>query len=140
MRRVYQYGLRAPTPETARIVAEQLRAAHDYANDLTAIERGRRWALRQVDDTPEVREAIELVKAATKSDRKAAVVKLRDARRAAREAAPEELERIADLEHSILIDARKLTRCYWGSYLDVEAAHRQSRQAPLYGDDAIEPS
>jgi hypothetical protein len=137
--RVYQYGLRAPTTN-ARLVRDQLRAAHDYENDLRAIERGRRWALREVDDTPEVAEAVALVRASTKSTRRAAVVALRRARKAARDAAPERLAEIAEREHELLLSARANTSAFWGTYLDVEAAHRQSRQAPLYGDDAIEPN
>lgn len=139
MIRVYQFGLRPPIVNAARVRA-QLRAAHDYTNELTAIERGRRWALRQVDDTDEVREAIALVKAATESSRKARVAELRKVRKVAREAASDELARIAEREHELLLSARANTTAYWGTYLDIEAAHRQARQAPLYGDDAIEPS
>jgi len=139
MRRVYKFGLRPPT-EGADLVLDQLRAAHNYQNDLIAIERGRRWALRQIDDTPEVRDAVEAVRVATKADRKAAVGALRLARKAARDAAPEELARIAELDASIRKDARAITPCYWGSYLDVEARHQQTRQAPLYGEDVVTPS
>ena len=139
MRLVYQFGLRPPTTE-ADLVREQLRAAHAYSNDLTAIERGRRWALRQVDDTDEVRAAIEVVRVATKSTRKAAVVRLREARKVARELAADALALISEREHELLLSARENTTLWWGSYLDVEAAHRQSRQMPLYGEDAIEPN
>jgi hypothetical protein len=139
MRKVYQFGLLAPT-EGADAVRLQLRAAHEYRNDLVAIERGRRHALRAVDDTPEVREATELVKVATKSNRKAAVSKLRDARKAARDLAKDELARIQSLDELIRRDARDLTSCYWGTYLSIEAAHQQARSAPLYDMDAVTPS
>lgn len=139
MRRVYQYGLLPPT-ENGGLVREQIRAAHDYANDLTAIERGRRWALRQVDDTPAVEEAVELLKAATKSGRAVAVAALWRARKDARDAAEDELARIKELDESIRRDARALTMAHWGTYLGVEAAHMQARQAPLYGDDLVTPS
>ena len=46
-RRVYQFGLLPPT-DGADQVRAQLRAAHEYRNDLVAIERGRRTALRAV--------------------------------------------------------------------------------------------
>lgn len=43
--RVYQYGLLAPT-SSAELVREQMRAGHRYYNDLIAIERGQRAAVR----------------------------------------------------------------------------------------------
>ena len=138
-RRVYQFGLLPPTDGVA-VVRAQLRAAHEYRNDLVAIERGRRTALRAVDDTPEVREAEAVVKAATKSAHTAAIAALRAARKAARDAATDELARINELEASLRRDARALTSCFWGTYLDIEAAHNQSRSQPLYGDDAVTPN
>lgn len=113
MRRVYQFGLRAPT-DGADLVRDQLRAAHAYRNDLVAIERGRRFALRAIDGTPEVRGAVEVVRAATKSTRKAAVTKLREARKLSRAAATDELARIQEREHQIRTDARAITHAYWG--------------------------
>lgn len=139
MRRVFQFGIRPPTVNAARIRA-QLRAAHEYRNDLVAIERGRRWALRAVDDTPNVREATAAVVVAPKSERAAALTALREARKAARAEAPEVLAQIAEREHALLLAARALTPCFWCTYLDIEAAHRQSRAAPLYGDDAVSPN
>lgn len=138
--RVYRFGLRPPTPETASLVRAQLRAAHDYANELTSVERGRRWALRQIDDTPEVREAILLVKSAKGKTRTAEVTRLREARKQARELAADELKLIAEREHELLLSARANTQAFWGTYWGVEAAHRQSRQAPLYAEDAITPA
>ena len=137
--RVYRYGCLPPI-EGVDVVRAQLRAAHDYRNDLVAIERGRRAALRAIDDTPEVRDAIDRVKGAAKKDRPAAVTLLRTARKAAREVASEDLSRIQALDESIRRDARALTPCYWGTYLSIEAAHQQARSAPLYGNDAITPS
>jgi len=47
--RVYQYGLPfGPLPEHAERVDQQLYAAHRYRNELVAIERGRRGAVREV--------------------------------------------------------------------------------------------
>jgi hypothetical protein len=138
-RRVYRYGCLPPT-DNLEVVRAQLRVAHDYRNDLIAIERGRRWALRQVDSTPDVDEAVAIVRVSTKNSRKEAIVNLRNARHGAREAASEELARIKSLDETIRRDARALTSCYWGSYLGIEAAHQQARQAPLYGDDGITPS
>ena len=89
-RRVYQFGLRPPV-ENERLVRASFRAAHVYRNDLTAIERGRRHALRALDDTPAVREAIAVVRAAPRSARRAAIAGLRDARRAVREERAEAL-------------------------------------------------
>jgi hypothetical protein len=139
MRRVYKFGLLPPV-EGLAIVRDQLRAAREYRNDLVAIERGRRYALRLVDDTPEVRAAESDVRAATTSARREAIAKLRHARKAAREANAEELARVQELDEAIRRDARALTRCFWGTYLDIEAAHQQSRSAPLYGDDAVTPN
>ena len=139
MIRVYQFALRSPV-ENEVLVRAQLRAAHDYRNDLVRIERGRRWARRALDETDEVREAVELVKAATKSTRKATLVTLRQVRKAARDARPEELARIAELDASIRRDARALTTAYWGSYLTIEASAAQVRKMPLYDADGLTPS
>jgi hypothetical protein len=138
-RRVYQFGCLSPSAGEL-LVREQLRTAHEYQNDLIAIERGRRHALRLVDATDEVREAESVVRAATKATHTAAIAALRAARRAARATASDELARIQALDDSIRRGARALTRCYWGSYLDIEARHQQSRSAPLYADDAVTPS
>jgi hypothetical protein len=139
MRRVYQFGLRPPT-EGEALVRAQLRGAHAYRNDLVAIERGRRSALRVVDDTEEVRAAVEKVQTATKSSRKTAVTALREARKTARAAAKDELARIEELNAEITKAAYNEAACAWGTRLDIAAAHQQARSAPLYGDDAIEPS
>lgn len=96
--RVYQFGLLPPTSGEAAVRA-QFRAGHDYANDLTAIERGRRWALRQIHDTPEVREAETVLRAATRSTRKAALKALTAARRAAERTA-------SDVSSPEVIDAQ----------------------------------
>lgn len=45
--RVYTYGLLGPT-ENGDLVREQMRLAHRYRNDLIAVERGRRAAVRAV--------------------------------------------------------------------------------------------
>lgn len=137
---VYRFGCCGGPLDDLDLVMAQMRLAHDYANDHTAIERGRRAALHAVDDTPEAREAAELVRAATKSTRKAAVTALRQARRAARAAAPDELARIAALDEAIRRDARALTQTYWGNYLTVEASAQQQRAMPLYEDDAVTPA
>ena len=139
MRRVYQFGMKPPT-EGEVLVREQLRAAHDYQNDLTAIERGRRAVLRAIDDTNEVHAAIDLVKAATKSTRKAALSALHLARRTARAAVPNELARINELDKEICKNAYNHVACAWGTRLDINTRHMQSRAMPLYGDDGIEPN
>lgn len=140
MKRVYRFGLRAPT-FGERLVREQLRAAHEYRNDLVSIERGRRAALRAIEsESDEVKEAEALVRAATRSTRRAALRALYAARKRAGEASSDELAAIAEREHEIMRDARALTPCFWGTYLDIEQAHRQSRGQPLYGDDGLEPN
>ena len=137
--RVYQFGLRGPI-DGEPIVRAQLRAAREYRNDLVAIERGRRSALRAIDSAdPAVVEAEEIVRVATTSTRKEAIAALRAARKAVREKAESDLAAILEREKSILRDARALTSCFWGSYLDIESAHRQARSAPLYEDDAVTP-
>lgn len=139
MIRVYQFGLRPPTTNVDLVRAE-MRAAHEYRNDLVAIERGRRHVVRALHDTPEVRDAEALVQAATKSMRKDAVAVLIAARKAARDAAVDELARIAEIDTSIRRDARALCKCYWGSYLTIEAAADQVRKMPLWDKDLITPN
>lgn len=137
---VYQYGLLPPV-HGEEIVRSQLRATHDYQNDLVAIERGRRSALRAIDDaSDEVREAALILRAAIRNMRKSAEQELRAARKRARADAADELARIQVLDELIRRDAREITPCWWGSYLDVEARHQQSRAQPLYGDDAMTPN
>lgn len=137
---VYRFGVKSIVGESLDVVMKQMRHGHDYANDHVAIERGRRAALLAVDDTREVAEAVEAVKAATKATRKAAVNALRAARKAAREAAADELARIQALDEVIRRDARALTPAYWGTYLTVEASAQQQRAMPLYESDAITPA
>ena len=136
---VYRYRLRPPTSGEAAVL-DQFRAAHEYRNDLVAIERGRRHARRLVHETDAVREAVDVLKAATKSTRRAALRALSSARRAADADAPDEIARIEALGHDISRDARALTRCYWGTYLGIEDAASKARSAPLYGDDGLEPA
>lgn len=137
--RVYQFGLLPPT-ENEALVRAQLRAAHEYRNTLVAIERGRRAALRALDDTAETHEAALLVRAATRSSRGAALAKLRAARKAARAAAEDAIADINLREKEILLSARAATTCFWGTYLDIEDAHRRSRMQPLYGPDGLSPN
>ena len=161
--RVYQFRCYPPTAGAA-VVRAQLRAGHDYANDLVAIERGRRAAIRAIDDaSPEVAEALSLVRAATRSTRRDAVRALHRARREAREAlrcegghwaAPAdeypcsplyETERISLLDASIRRHARELTSAHWGTYLVAEAAAQARRKPsrnspdPCYEPDAVTP-
>lgn len=146
MIRVYQFGLRPPVEGQAAI-RRQLRYAHDYTNDLVQIERGWRWAMRQVHETDAVREAIAAVRNATRSTRKDAMRALHKARREAERAVPDEIARITGFDEQIRRDARNLSPCYWGHYLDIESALRQARQrsprhpfAPLYDDDGVTPA
>ena len=139
MKRVYRLGLREPI-HGQELVYAQLRAAHAYRNDLIAIERGRRSALRAIEDTEEVQEAAARVKAATRSTRVAALTALRIARKEARKQAADEIKRIDELDKEIRIGARALTECFWGTYLDIEAGHQQRRVMPLYEDDGVTPN
>lgn len=84
--RVYRYRLRPPT-DGQDLVREQIRAENRYRNDLCSIERGRRAALRALEDTPDVRMAIDRLRSATRSTRKEASKSLSAARRQARERA-----------------------------------------------------
>jgi hypothetical protein len=155
--RVYQFGLRPPH-DGIELVREQMRASHRYSNDLVAIERGRRWAMRTLihERDPAVTEAAEMLRAATRSTRTAARKALTDARRAAEKsircdgghwAVPleevdryrysplYESERITLLEQSIRRDARAICGCYWGTYQTLEESadrgKRPERMAPV---------
>jgi len=136
--KVYRFGARMPLDRD--LVVAQLRAAHDYRNELIQYERGRREAMRALYDTPEIRDAEALLKQATKSDRKAAKRALYTLRREVLEARRDEAQAINALHHELQLGARALTRCYWGSYLDVESAMQQARAAPLYDEDGLTPS
>ena len=83
-----------------------------------------------------------MLKAATKSTRKVAKTALRTARAEARKlpTVKAAMKRIEELEHEIRRAARSSTRTYWGTYLDIEAAHIQARSTPLYADDALTPA
>lgn len=94
--RVYQFRLDPPT-QGEREVRMQLASAHRYRNDLVAIERGRRAALRAVHDVPEVLEAEAVLRDATRSTRRAAVKALWDARRQAEKRASTADETAPDL-------------------------------------------
>lgn len=140
MRKVYQFGLRPPI-EGEALIRASLRGAHNYRNDLVAIERGRRSVLLAIDDTPDVEEAIATVKASTRSTRKAAITALRQARKKAREASAEELARIDALDKEAGKGAYELATCAWGTRLDIASANQQARAVPLYSkDDAITPN
>lgn len=145
--RVYRYGCDAPLDHD--LVRAQLQAAHDYKNELTAIERGRRDAVRALHDTDVVSDAIDVRKAATKSSRVSALRALHAARRAAQKAATlvddegverPALEVIQERAHRLAKGARELCRCYWGTYLGIEAGAQQARQAPLYDETGLEPA
>jgi hypothetical protein len=61
---VYKFGLLRPV-DNATMVHQQVRAAHDYRNDLTMIERGRRAAIRSVlESEPDVAAALTGARAA----------------------------------------------------------------------------
>jgi len=163
--RVYLYGLRPPH-EGADLVRAQMRAANDYRNDLVQVERGRRWAIRRLHDTPHVRDLEETLRQATRSTRVAALRALEAARARAEWSAvdPEydawvrglaEAEgydlsaldgagtaraAIREREGELRRGARALTTAHWGTYLGIEAAHDQARKAPLYAEDGLTPS
>jgi len=159
--RVYRFGARMPVDR--ELVVAQLRAAHDYQNQLTEIERGRRDAMRALYDTPEIRDAEALLKQVSKSDRKAAKRALSALRRDRLASLPRDVacswcdaggacsvcdgdgiitraKEINALAHDLQVGARALTRCYWGSYLDVESRAQQARAMPLYDEDGLAPS
>jgi hypothetical protein len=140
--RVTRYAVRAPV-EGADLVLRQIQLAHQYRNDLVAVERGRRWAVRRVDDTPEVQAAIEVAKANRKgSDRKTALRALSLARKAARANAVDELARIEALNREIVKAGYNLygeRGLAWGTRLRIAAAADAARKEPLYGDDAVSP-
>jgi hypothetical protein len=158
--RVYRYYLKPPTLN-ADMVREHIRGAHDYANDLVAIERGRRGAIRALHAGPAVDAATEALRVATRSTRKQARRALNQARRDAENAArcegghwavPEdeadrypfsplfELERIKLLEASIRRDAYALARCAWGTRQIVAASADQARKTDLYDRKGLEPN
>ena len=169
MIRVYKFGALPPV-EGLDLVRAQMRAAHDYANDLTAIERGRRWAVRQIHDaSPDVRHAADALRAATRTDRRERLRELSAERMRAEQRAPSadleslarelaqsaerdgydisaldatgtEMARIKALDGEIRRGARALTTAHWGTYLTIEASADQARKAPLYGDDGLEPA
>lgn len=138
---VYQLGLRSPTLAIG-IVEAQLHAALTYRRLLTAIERGRRWAIRRIDDTPEVRDAIVALESASKPERKAARKMLTAARKAAR-ATPEAVERLVEidvLDRQIGKQAYASSTAYWGTQLVIMRSMEQVRKMPLYERDMITPS
>jgi hypothetical protein len=160
MIRVYRFFLKPPS-SNADLVREHIRGAHDYSNELVAIERGRRGAIRALHGGPEVDAAVEALRVATRSTRKHAMRSLYQARRDAEQAArceggywavPEdetdrypfsplyELERIKLLEASIRRDAYALARCAWGTRQIVAASADQARKTDLYDRKGLEPN
>lgn len=139
---VYRFKARAPEDRgELAAVLEQMRAGHDYANDLTAIERGRRDAIRAIDAaSPEVVEAESIVRAATRSTRKATIESLHAARAKARASAEGEIRDIEERAHTLRLGARALTTAYWGTYLTIESSADQARKTPYYADDGLTPS
>lgn len=137
--RVYQFGLRAPIEGEAS-VRQQMRAAHEYRNDLVAIERGRRAAIRTIHNESEaVTLAVEKVKTTPKKERPEAWRALAKARREAERERSEDVDRIKELDQSIRRDARALTSTWWGTYLLIEASADQARKSPLYERDQVTP-
>jgi hypothetical protein len=167
---VYRYALAAPS-ENFEQIFDQLRAAHEYRNELISIERARRQASRALIDghspvatsdalalvaaasiklektvdelrkersrtrkrseSPELRERIRLARKELALARKCVY----DLRRAAQKdpAVAGELGAIRERAKELIKGARALTRCYWGTYLTVEAAMQASVDSlPLY--------
>lgn len=157
---VYKFSLRPPT-EGAEILQRQFRLAHDYRNDLVAIERGRRNAIRALFERDDVRNAEELLRGSTRSTRKDAVSALFSLRRLIlRETRCEggrwavsdedtqiyafsalyETERIELLYRRLCKDAYNLYGARglaWGTRLTVSAAADAARRADLYEDDGL---
>jgi hypothetical protein len=112
--------------------------AHRYKNDLVEVERGRRAAIREIQDAdPAVAQATALLRAATSATRQSAVRALAKARNEAFTA--EERARVRELDREIRLSLRAATKAYWGTYLIVEAAADASRQEPLYDRDMVTP-
>lgn len=138
MIRVYQYRVRPPH-YGADLVTEQLRLTVEYRNQLTRVEHWRRDEIRRLDATPAVEEALTALRSSGDKDaKKKARQALLAARREARSEA--QLDVIAAIDKDLCKTARGMTSLYWGSYLDVEAAHQQTRKMPLYKDDLITPN
>ena len=135
---VYRYGLQPPT-DNSDLVAAQLRGAHRYRNDLTWIERERRKAVRALLCTDEIREAESVVRAATKSSRKAALKLLAAARKKEVEAKHDEIARINDLADELNKGAYALAECAWGTRLDIQSAAQKQRAMRLYDETGLEP-
>lgn len=161
MIRAITCGLRGPI-EGVETVRAQMFAAHRYTNDLIAVERGRRWAMRRLHESSDaVQAAMTALRQATRETRRDALASLDRARREAERdtrcdgghwAVPDdqvddytysplyEAERIKLLDQTLRRHARALTPCYWGTYLVVEAASDQARGEPLYQEDGLTPA
>lgn len=139
--RVYRFAARSPI-EGTDLVDSQIALAHQYRNDLVAIERGRRAAVRTVDDVAPVHAAIDRLRGAAKADRREAMRALSSARKVARVAAAEELARIEALNREIVKSAYNWygdLGVAWGTRLRIASASDAARKEPLYGDDGVSP-
>lgn len=92
--RVYRYGLLPPTKE-ADLVRSQMRAAHNYRNVLTEIERGRRAALREIDTSHAESAALAAAVRETREAEDKAVRELRATRAKTRSRSETEAQREA---------------------------------------------
>ena len=82
--------------------------------------------------SPEMRQIVADARAA----HKATVTAFRGAQKAAEICNVIALDRVKLAHNALRRDARKASECYWGSYLLVEKAMRQSAGQPIYEDDA----
>jgi len=139
MIRVYKYGLLPPT-QNINLVRDQFRAAHEYRNLHVEIERGRRAAVRELFDTEEIRIASELLSRSSGTERLPIYKSLAALRSKRLKESSVRVDEIEELAAGLRRGARALTRCYWGSYLTIEAASDQVRKMPLYGRDGITPN
>src|ERR1700722_4793595 len=154
---VYKFHCEPPTTNAA-LVRGQVVAAHRYANDHIAVERGRRAAIRsRLEQLPSVQSALTVLKSAVRSDRRAAREGLILALRSALTLPPSQralcrlieqlladrpldalphpmaIARIERLAADMRRGARALTTAGWGSYQTVEASADQVRKdIPLY--------
>jgi hypothetical protein len=159
--RVYKFYCKAPTTNDA-LVRKQITLGRYYRNDLVAIERARRGAVRAVAERRvEVREAQAALQNATRSDRVtrrkvfwdlvyATFPKSKEVKEAA--AAAEEalahlpleeladpavalarIERLATELRKGAYELRRAEGLFWGSCITIDDAARQVRQdIPLY--------
>lgn len=156
-KKVYRCGAMSPLDQKEQsLVAEQMRLASRYFNDLCAIERAARDAIRDVELDAGLRPARDALLGARRREAEAAAAwaaagrpasgparedvdvaraSLKAARQAFKAARQEVARRpevaaataeIRAKQASLKIDAREVSGVFWGTYLVVEPSHEQS--------------